>query len=83
MFQTKITSQGTISLPTALRKKYGFKPGEIITIEDNEQITIHKTPSFAELRKKNGKYLENVPKNYTYKNGDGFVAHVKEKYGKK
>lgn len=83
MFQTKITSQGTISLPAALRKKYGFKPGETVTIEDDGEITIRKTPSFAELRERNAKYVKNAPKGYAYKSGNGFTAHVIEKHGKK
>lgn len=83
MFQTKITSQGTISLPAALRKKYGFKSGETVTIEDNGEIIIRKTPSFEELREKNAKYIKNAPKGYTYKSGDGITAHVHEKYAKK
>lgn len=83
MFQTKITSQGTISLPAALRKKYGFKPGETVTIEDDGEITIRKTPSFSELREKNAKYVKKAPKGYVYKSGDGVTAHVTEKYEKK
>lgn len=83
MFQTKITSQGTISLPAAIRKKYGFNPGEIVTIEDNGEIIIRKTPSFSELRAKNAKYVKNAPKDYVYKSGEGIGTHVKEKYGEK
>lgn len=82
MFTTKITSQGTISLPAALRKKYGLMPGETVTVEDNGRITIYKTPSFAELRDKNAKYTDKK-QSYSYQSGDGFTSHVKETYGKK
>lgn len=81
MFQTKITSQGTISIPAALRKKYNFKVGETVTITDNGQISIVKNTDFATLRAKNAKYIKNAPD--SYQNGDGFAAHVLEKYGKK
>jgi len=77
MFQTKITSQGTISLPAPLRVKYNLQPGEIVTVEDTGQITIYKTPSFAELRAKNAAYSANQ----SYESGDGFTKHVQEKYG--
>jgi len=81
MFQTKITSQGTISLPAALRKKYNLKPGEFVTIEDTGTITIKKQTDFATLRQKNAPYLVNKPA--AYKNGDGLAAYVVEKYGQK
>lgn len=79
MYQTKITSQGTISLPAALRQKYGLKAGEIVTIEDNGKITIVKNTDFGTLREQNGKYL--APKD-EYRSGDGLTTHVKERYGK-
>lgn len=81
MFQTKITSQGTISLPAALRKKYDMQIGETVTIEDNGKITISKNADFASLRERNAKYIQKkVP---AYQQGDGLTAYVVEKYGKK
>lgn len=79
MYQTKITSQGTISLPAALREKHGLKPGETVTIEDGERLTIYKLPTFAELREMNKKYVKKATG--VYKSGDGIAQHVKEKYG--
>lgn len=38
-----------------------------------------KTYTFAELREQNQKY--HLKKPYTYRSGDGFTAHVLEKYG--
>jgi len=78
MYQVKITSQGTISIPAALRKKYGLEPGKTVTLEDNGKITITKNTDFATLRAENAKYLPRLP--ITYKNGDGFTTHVLEKY---
>jgi AbrB family looped-hinge helix DNA binding protein len=79
MYTTKITSQGTISIPAPLRKKYGFEVGQTVVIEDNEKITISKTPDIARVREENKKFLK---PGYIYKSGDGFAAHVKEKYAK-
>lgn len=79
MYQTKITSQGTISLPAALRQKYGFTVGEVVTIEDNGKITIVKKANFATLRSQNAKYT--TPNQTPYKSGDGFTAHVNEHRG--
>jgi len=80
MYKTTITSQGTISIPAVLRKKYGFVTGEKLMIEDTGKIVVSKAPNFADMRKMNQKAIKKfVP----YKSGDGFAAHVIEKYGKK
>lgn len=79
MYTTKITSQGTISIPAVLRQKYGLKIGETITLTDNGQISIVKNTDFATVRAENAKYLK---KNISYQSGDGFAAHVIEKYKK-
>jgi len=80
MYQVKITSQGTISIPAALRKKYGLEPGKTVTLEDTGKITITKNPDFATLRAENAKYLPSSP--ITYKSGDGFTTHVLENHPK-
>ncbi len=79
MYQTKITSQGTISIPAALRKKYDLKVGEVVTIEDTGKITITKRTDFEAIRQKNSSYLpkENRP----YANGAGLEVYITEKYG--
>ena len=85
MYKTKITSQGTITLPASLRKKYGFQAGTILSIEDTGKIIISKMPDIEEIRKKNERHLKKVGlwgKSISYKQGDGMAAHVLEKYGK-
>jgi AbrB family looped-hinge helix DNA binding protein len=82
MYQTKITSQGTISIPAALRQKYGFKAGDTITLVDNGKITVEKNQDFASIRTQNAKYLVGT-KPLVVKNGDGFALYVTDKYGKK
>ena len=81
MYETTITSQGTISIPAPLRKKYALKPGEKLIVEDSGKIIISKAPNIDELRRINKAALKGkkVP---VYKSGDGFAAHVLEKYGK-
>ena len=78
MFNTKLTSQGTISIPAKLRKKYNLLPGDELSIEDNGKLIISKAPDVASVRKKNQPY---VKKGVTYQSGDGFAAYVNEKYG--
>lgn len=79
MYKTKITSQGTISLPVALRSKYHLKPGDELQIEDNGSISISKVPDLQTLREKNSQYAKRTVQ---YQAGDGFAAHVKETYAK-
>lgn len=80
MYQTKITSQGTISIPAPLRKKYGLIPGDVVTLEDTGRITILKSTDFASLRQHNAKYLTGK-KPFIAKGGDGMTAYISEKYG--
>ena len=79
MYKTKITSQGTISLPAALRRKYNLKQGDELSIEDSGKLVISKVPDFSTLREKNRVFTK---KSLTVKSGDGFLSHVSEKYGK-
>ncbi len=79
MYKTKITSQGTISLPAVLRRKYNLKKGDELSIEDNGRLVISKVPDFSTLREKNQAFAK---KSLTVKSGDGFEVHVSEKYGK-
>ena len=79
MYKTKITSQGTISLPAALRRKYNLKQGDELSIEDSGKLVISKVPDLSTLRSKNKEFAKKSTK---YSPGDGFSAYVKEKYGK-
>lgn len=81
MFQTKISSQGTISIPAVLRKKYNLQPGQTVTITDNGQITIVKNLDFETLRQRNAKYIKSEP--FVHKGGDGFAAYIDDKYASK
>lgn len=81
MYTTKITSQGTITLPAALRKKYGFEAGQTVTITDNGQITLVKPTNFEDLWKRNAKYIKNK-KPFIHKGGAGLTMYVLDKYGK-
>lgn len=84
MYTTTLTSQGTVTLPAALRSKYNLAPGDTLVVSDNGNIIISKPLTFAQIRARNKAHLgpsANSP--VSYKSGDGFTAHVQEKYGKK
>jgi len=82
-YSTKLTSQGTVTVPINIRKKYNLKSGDTLIFQDDGNITIkpRKLKTFAELRAINAQYIQRplTP----YKNGDGWTAYIKEKYGKK
>ncbi len=80
MYTTKITSQGTISIPAAIRQKYGLKPGHQVYLEDTGELTINlrKTLDLNSLRKKNASYHSTTP---PYQNGAGMENYVADSYG--
>ena len=78
MGQTILTSQGTLTLPAEVRRKHNLHPGDVLTIEDTDGIRIVKNVQFAELREKNKAFIRKAKR---YSQGDGFAAHVAEKYG--
>ncbi len=80
---TKLTSQGTITLPAEIRRKYHLKAGQVLTIEDLDTLVIHKVPSLQDVRARNKQYLTKSARVAvdSYKQGDGMATHVQEKYG--
>ena len=85
MYTVTVTKKGTISLPAAIRRKYNVRPGDTVRIEDGEVLHIVITEPIEALRARNAIRLARLPKKPfgPYKNGDGWAAHVMEKYGKK
>jgi bifunctional DNA-binding transcriptional regulator/antitoxin component of YhaV-PrlF toxin-antitoxin module len=83
MYMTKLTSQGTITLPAELRRKYRLKAGQVLAIEDLDAFVIHKVPLVAEVRARNKQFLtkRTASLSRAYRQGDGMRAHVQERYG--
>ena len=84
MYTTTLTSQGTITLPAELRRKYHLKAGQTLTIEDLDTLVIHKVPNIDDVRARNKSYLTKRARSAgsSYRQGDGMRAHVEEKYGR-
>ena len=84
MYTTTVTSQGTISLPAAIRRKYNIHAGSKVRIEDGEVLRIVIPEPIEALRARNAMRLARLGKKPApYKNGDGWAAYIDEKYGKK
>ena len=83
MYTTTVTSQGTISLPAAIRRKYNVRPGDVVRIEDGDVIRIVIPEPIEELHKRNAVRLARAG----FKKGvpvdeRGWEAYVDEKYGR-
>jgi AbrB family looped-hinge helix DNA binding protein len=54
--RSSVNVKGQVTLPLAIRKKYGIKPKDIVTIEDaGDAIVIHKAKSIFEFEGAFGK----------------------------
>ena len=82
MYTTILTSQGTVTLPVALRRKYNLAPGDALVVGDNGVITISKPLALSDVRIRNKTRLKGT-KTRSYTQGQGFEAYIHEKYGKK
>ena len=85
IYTAKITSKGTTTIPADLRRKLGLKTGSEVAFSSTKkgEITIERVPTIEELRLRAQAEMTkqgttDILKNY--KSGDGFTAHVKEKY---
>ena len=86
-FNTIITSKGTTTIPAAIRKQLGIKPGMYISFTQDKRTgdyVIKRAQTIAEVRSLNRKALKQA-KTATkpYRSGDGFGSLVTEKYGKR
>jgi bifunctional DNA-binding transcriptional regulator/antitoxin component of YhaV-PrlF toxin-antitoxin module len=83
MYTTTVTSQGTITLPAALRRKYNFYAGRIVTISDTGKLEILIPESIQKMREKNNAWLKDKAAVGNLPNGAGFRAYVQKKYDTK
>jgi len=78
-----MTSKGQITLPASFRKELGLQSGKKIAVSlNNGSITIKPPSSLDEVRalmheEMKAKGTLDIP----VSSGDGWTAHVKEKYG--
>lgn len=86
-YKTILTSKGTTTIPVEIRRQLGIKPGMYVSFVQNKQTgeyTIKRSQTIEEIRALNKAALaraHTTGKEYT--TGDGFGAHIAEKYGKK
>jgi bifunctional DNA-binding transcriptional regulator/antitoxin component of YhaV-PrlF toxin-antitoxin module len=90
MYTSVITSQGTITLPAALRRRYNAQTGTRVRIHDSgtgivvtaqpKPMTLDELQTFTQgILRKNGI----MPGSLIHLEKDAHAEYVKEKYGKK
>ena len=82
-YQTIITSKGTTTIPAAVRKSLGLKPGMRVSfIQDRNsgKFELQRAHTIEEIRAINRAALKTTPTR-EYKSGDVFTEFVTEKYG--
>lgn len=85
-YRSRLTSKGTTTIPVAIRKQLRLKPGMYVTFALDRQTgeySIQRSRTIEEVRTMNQELLKKLGTwDKPYKSGDGFTAHVLEKYGK-
>jgi bifunctional DNA-binding transcriptional regulator/antitoxin component of YhaV-PrlF toxin-antitoxin module len=82
-YQTIITSKGTTTIPVAVRKSLGLKPGMRVSfVQDvvSGKFELQRAHTIEEIRAINRAALKATLMR-EYKSGDGFTEFVTEKYG--
>lgn len=80
MYTSKVTSQGTITIPAALRRKYGLKPGARIGISEDGRMLFDAVKERLKIRGENKAVAKR--RRRRYRQGEGFSIAVKERHGK-
>jgi AbrB family looped-hinge helix DNA binding protein len=90
-YAVSVTEKGQTTIPAYYRVRHQIKAGQQVIFSENEagQLIVEPAPDLDSLRQKamqdlasRGFTKEKIHKiAQNYKSGDGFGAHVKEKYG--
>jgi len=84
-YQTILTSKGTTTIPKEIRKQLGIKPGMYVSFQKNKETgdyTIKRSQTIEEIRDINKQAIQAAKTQLKdYRSGDGFIAHVQERYG--
>jgi antitoxin PrlF len=82
--QSKLTAQGQISVPAAVRRKLGVGPGSTIEWDEaNGQVVVRKAGkySFADVRRE---LFPSTPRKRSLKDFDeGIEAYVRDKHARR
>jgi AbrB family looped-hinge helix DNA binding protein len=84
---TILTSKGTTTIPAAIRKQLGIKPGMYLSFIENKvtgEYVIRRAQTIEEVRSLNKEALKLAKTSLKqYESGDGFNQFIAERYGER
>lgn len=84
-YNTIITSKGTTTIPVAIRRQLGIKPGMYLSFTQNKvtgEYVIKRAQTIEEVRSLNKEALKLAKTSLKqYKSGDGFNQFIADRYG--
>ena len=83
--QSKITSQGQVSVPAAIRRKLGVGPGSVLEWEEEgDKIVVRRSGRFTSEDIRRALFPEGPPKRRTLKElKEGIAEYVRERYARR
>jgi len=83
--QSKITSQGQVSVPAAIRRKLGVGPGSVLEWEEEgDKIVVRRSGRFTSEDIRRAVFPEGPPKRRSLKElKEGIAEYVREKYARR
>jgi len=83
--QSRITSQGQVSVPAAVRRKLGVGPGSILKWEEEgDKIVVRRSGKFSFEDIHRALYPNGPPRRRTLKElKEGIARYVQEKHGRR
>lgn len=83
--ETRITSQGQVSVPAAIRRKLGVEPGSTLqwTLRGDEVVVSRKGGKFSSLDIHKALFPGGPPRRRTLKElKEGIAQHMREKHAR-
>lgn len=82
--QSKVTSQGQISVPAEIRRKLGIGPGSILEWdEDGEQVVVRKAGRFSSEDIHRALFAKKPKRRTLEELKDSIRRHVREKHARR
>ena len=82
--QSKVTAQGQISVPAAVRRKLGIGPGSILEwAEEGNDVVVRRLARFTSLDIHRALFPKQAPKSRTVDDmNEGIRRHVRERHAR-
>jgi AbrB family looped-hinge helix DNA binding protein len=83
--QSKVTSQGQISVPAEIRRKLGITPGSVLEwVEDGDKVVVRRAKKYTFEDIHRALFPDGPPRRRTLKElKQGIHNYIVEKYGRR